>query len=76
MPVNTLLFRKEGLQVATVDGNGIVHLKKVTIGQDFGSTLEVTSGVTKEDRIVVNPSDSLQDGAKVEASEPAPTKAK
>ena len=68
VPVNTLLFRKEGLQVATVGmTNGIVHLKKVTIGQDFGTSLEVTSGVTKEDRIVVNPSDSLQDGAKVEA---------
>ncbi len=76
VPVNTLLFRKEGLQVATVDNGGIVHLKKVTIGQDFGATLEVTNGVTKEDRIVVNPSDSLQDGAKVEASETAPEKSR
>ena len=54
----------------------MVHLRKVTIGQDFGTTLEVTEGVTKEDRIVVNPSDSLQDGTKVEASEAPPSKAK
>ncbi len=74
VPVNTLLFRKEGLQVAAVDENGVVHLKKVTIGQDFGATLEVTNGVTKDERIVVNPSDSLQDGAKVEATEPPPAK--
>ena len=76
VPVNTLLFRKEGLQVATVGNDGIVHLKKVTIGQDFGTSLEVTNGVTKEDRIVVNPSDSLQDGTKVDASEAPPDKAK
>ena len=76
VPVNTLLFRKEGLQVAVVGNDGIVHLRKVTIGEDFGTTLEVTDGVTKEDRIVVNPSDSLQDGTKVEASESAPAKGK
>ncbi len=76
VPVNTLLFRKEGLQVATVGGDGVVRLKKVTIGQDFGTSLEVTSGVTKEDRIVVNPSDSLQDGTKVDASEQVPAKGK
>ena len=72
IPVNALLFRKEGPQVAVVDAGGTVHLKKITIGRDFGSTLEVTSGATKEDRVVVNPSDSLQDGAKVDASEEAP----
>ena len=76
IPVNTMLFRKEGPQVAVVDADGVVHLKKITIGRDFGSTLEVTSGATKEDRVVVNPSDSLQDGAKVDASEAAAPKGK
>ena len=69
VPVNTLLFRKEGLQVATVDDSGTIRLKNITIGRDFGTSLEVTSGVTRDDRIVVNPSDSLQDGAKVEATD-------
>lgn len=76
IPVNTLLFRKEGPQVAVVDKDGVVHLQKITIGRDFGSTLEVASGATREDRIVINPSDSLQEGAKVEASEAEAPKAK
>ncbi len=76
VPVNATLFRKEGLQVAVVGNDNVVHLRKVTIGQDFGTTLEVTNGVTRDDRIVVNPSDSLQDGTKVEVSEAAPEKAK
>ncbi len=71
IPVNTVLFRKEGSQVGVVDESGIVHLKNVTFGQDYGTTLEVTSGVTAADRIVVNPSDSLADGAKVEVAKPA-----
>ena len=77
VPVNALLFRKEGSQVGVVDENGIVHLKSVSFGQDYGTTLEVTSGVTPADRIVVNPSDSLADGAKVEvaATAPGPTTA-
>ena len=73
IPVNTILFRKEGSQVGVVDQNGIVHLKNVTFGQDYGTTLEVTSGITAADRIVVNPSDSLADGAKVEVAQSAPS---
>ena len=76
IPVNTLLFRKEGSQVGVVDQNGIVHLKNVTFGQDYGTTLEVTGGVTAADQIVVNPSDSLADGQKVEVQTPKPPEAK
>ena len=72
IPVNALLFRKEGTQVAVVDADGTVHLKNVTIGQDFGTTLEITSGVTPADQIIVNPSDSLADGAKVQLATPKP----
>ncbi len=70
IPVNALLFRKEGTQVAEVGADGIVHLKSVTIGQDFGTTLEIASGVTQQDQIIVNPSDSLADGAKVQIATP------
>ncbi len=78
IPVNSLLFRKEGTQVAVVGADGVVHLRSVTIGQDFGTTLEITSGVTQQDQIIVNPSDSLADGAKVQISTPktAPSPAK
>ena len=70
IPVNAMLFRKEGAQVAQVGADGIVHLRTVTIGQDYGTTLEVTSGVTQADQIVINPSDSLADGAKVQIAKP------
>ncbi len=78
IPVNALLFRKEGTQVAVVGEDGIVHLKSVTIGQDFGTTLEIASGVTQQDQIIVNPSDSLADGAKVQVAtlKPASSPAK
>ena len=67
LPGNTLLFRAQGTQVATVDRDGTVRLKDVVLGRDFGTSLEVVSGVTPHDRIIVNPSDSIADGAKVEA---------
>ena len=72
VPVNTVLFRKEGTQVGVVGPDGIVHLRNVTVGQDYGTSLEVTNGITPMDQIVVNPSDSLADGAKVEVARPAP----
>ncbi len=66
VPVNALIFRSEGTQVAVVGQDGVVHLTSVTIGQDYGTSLEVTSGITPAESIIVNPSDSLADGAKVQ----------
>ncbi len=66
IPINTLLFRSQGTQVGVVDGSNVVHLKHVTVGRDFGTSLEVTSGIEGEDRLILNPSDSLADGAKVQ----------
>jgi RND family efflux transporter MFP subunit len=68
IPSNALLFRGEGLRVAKVV-KGAVSLALVTIGHDFGSTVEVTSGLSPQDVIVLDPSDSLADGAQVEVSE-------
>ena len=64
IPVNTLLFRAEGLRVATVRG-GKSQLVPVTIGRDYGSEVEVVAGLTPKDEIIVNPSDSLLSGADV-----------
>lgn len=64
IPSNTLLFRSEGLRVGVVR-NGHVQLVPVTIGHDFGNAVEVLSGLTVRDAIVVDPSDSLTDGAPV-----------
>jgi RND family efflux transporter MFP subunit len=72
IPSNALLFRSEGLRVAKVT-EGKVTLVPIAIGHDFGSTVEVTSGLTPTDVLVLDPSDSLADGATVQVSAPANT---
>jgi len=64
LPVNTLIFRSEGLRVATVK-DGAVSLVPVTLCRDFGSTVEVVSGLTGTESVVVNPPDSLAEGQRV-----------
>src|ERR1700734_523317 len=58
IPANTLLFRSEGLQVGVVRGDH-AELMPITIGRDYGSTVEVTIGLKPADQVIVNPSDSL-----------------
>lgn len=70
IPSNALLFRGEGLRAATVVDDK-VRLVPITIGHDFGSTVEVTSGLSNKDLVVLDPSDSLADGASVHINEPA-----
>ncbi|HEX3685280.1 MAG TPA: efflux RND transporter periplasmic adaptor subunit [Bryobacteraceae bacterium] len=65
VPVNTLLFRSEGLRVAIVR-SGRTALVPVTIGRDFGDTVEVVSGLGRNDSVIVNPSDSLVPGQQVQ----------
>jgi RND family efflux transporter MFP subunit len=62
VPTNVLLFRPDGTLVALVDSGGRVHLTPVKLGTDFGTSVEVLSGLRATDRIVVNPADSLADG--------------
>src|SRR3984885_14049321 len=65
LPSNTLLFRADGLHVATVDANSRVQLNLVRIGRDFGSEIEILSGVGADDRVILNPADSLLSGVQV-----------
>ncbi|HEY6307085.1 MAG TPA: efflux RND transporter periplasmic adaptor subunit [Candidatus Angelobacter sp.] len=65
VPVNTVLFRPEGPQVAVVGDDQKIHLKVVKIGRDFGNKLEILGGLSASDQIVVNPADSLEDGQQV-----------
>ena len=62
VPTNALLFRPDGTRVALVDDGGRVHLALVKLGTDFGTSVEVLSGVSASDRMVLNPADSLADG--------------
>ena len=68
IPTNALLFRAEGLRVAAVR-NGEVKLVPITIGHDYGSTVEVTSNLTANDAVITDPSDSIMDGSRVEISD-------
>jgi multidrug efflux system membrane fusion protein len=65
IPVNALLFRAEGTRAAVVDANRRVHLQPVTIGRDYGTTVEILAGLEPSDSIVLNPSDSLEEGQQV-----------
>jgi len=65
IPTNALLFRREGPRVAIVDGAGLVRLRAVRLGRDFGESVEVLEGLAPTDRIVLNPQDSLSDGDRV-----------
>lgn len=74
VPVNSLLFRSEGLRAVVIDSSHHVHLQPLTIGRDYGTTLEVLNGLKADDWIVLNPPDSLDDGQQVHVKEvPNPT---
>lgn len=69
IPVATLLFRREGLRVATVS-NGQIVMKAVTPGHDFGDRIEIVHGLTADDAVVMNPPDSITTGEKVRIAPP------
>ena len=72
VPVNALLFRSEGLRAVVVDSDHKLHLQALTIGRDYGVSLEVLQGLRGADWIVLNPADSLEEGQHVNVKEPAP----
>lgn len=65
LPITALIFRSAGLQVATVDDGKHAKLIPITLGRDFGTHVEVVSGITDSDVIIDNPPDSLVDGEAV-----------
>jgi RND family efflux transporter MFP subunit len=65
IPVNAMLFRRAGAQVAVVGSDGKVELRHINIGRDYGTSLEVLGGVDANDLVIVNPSDSIENGQKV-----------
>lgn len=66
VPVTALIFRSEGLQVAVVRGNK-AEMVRVTQGRDYGTEVEITSGITALDAVIINTPDSLTSGAEVKA---------
>ncbi len=81
LPDNTLIFRGKDQQVGVVDEKGVVQLRDVKVGRDFGVQSEILGGVTESDKVIVNPSDSLTTGTTVRvsatpAASPSPAAAK
>ncbi len=66
IPVNTLLFRAQGLQVATLSKNNLVILKSINIKRDFGNQVEIDAGIQPEEPIIINPADSIYNGQQVQ----------
>ncbi len=69
VPVNALLFRSEGLRTVVVDPDHKLHLRQITVGRDYGTSLEVLQGLDVKDWIVLNPADSLEEGQEVRVKE-------
>ncbi|HLI82962.1 MAG TPA: efflux RND transporter periplasmic adaptor subunit [Bryobacteraceae bacterium] len=69
LPVNALIFRSEGLQVAVVRPGGKAELVPITLGKDYGTEVEVTSGLQSSDLVIANPPDSLTTGTVVRVSQ-------
>ena len=77
---SALIFNQSGLHVAVVDRNGRIELREVTIAHDLGNEVEIGSGITAENEIVINPPDGIANGDKVRIvggpAKPATTAAK
>ena len=73
VPVNAMLFRAQGAQVAVIGPGGKVQLRTINIGRDYGTTLEILGGVSPNDQIVINPPDSLEEGQQVNVAQAPPT---
>jgi RND family efflux transporter MFP subunit len=67
VPANTLLFRREGLQVGVVR-DGKAELVRVTPGHDYGDSMEILAGLQPTDNVILSPSDSLTSGTPVQIS--------
>jgi RND family efflux transporter MFP subunit len=73
IPSNSLLFRSEGPSVGVVRPDGKVVIQKIVIDRDLGDKLQISEGISKQDQVIVNPSDGLADGIPVKVA-PQPAK--
>jgi RND family efflux transporter MFP subunit len=64
VPANAIIFNSAGMQVALVK-DGVVHLRKISVGRDLGTTVEASAGVAPGDQVILNPPVDLTEGSKV-----------
>ena len=74
VPSNASIIRADGNLLAVVDAQNTVHLQKVRFGRDYGSQIEILSGIAEGALVVANPSDALYEGQVVEPLKPEPAK--
>lgn len=72
VPVNATIFKSAGLQLAIVENGKTIHLIPVTPGRDFGTEIEIVAGLKGDESVVLNPSDSLTEGAQVRVAPSSP----
>jgi membrane fusion protein, multidrug efflux system len=72
LPEQALLFRDQGLQVALVDSHDRVHLQNVKVGLNLGQNVQILSGLTPSDRVIVSPSAGILEGEKVQIASGVP----
>ena len=72
IPASALISNADGLQVAAVDSNNAVRLLKIVVARDYGAELDIASGLVGGEHLIINPSDSLQEGTKVTATAAPP----
>jgi RND family efflux transporter MFP subunit len=70
LPADGLMLPKEGPQAAVVGADHKVHFKKVTLGRDYGAEIEVLSGLSDGDMVVLSPTDAVREGVTVEPKQP------
>src|SRR5882724_5467965 len=75
IPVSALLFRPDGVQVATINAANRVAMQSVTLGRDFGTRIEISTGLDEHARVVANPNDAIAAGEFVSVAANTPPKA-
>jgi len=70
IPANALQMTSEGPRVVVVEADQRVHFVPITLGRDYGTTIEASSGLTGQEQVVTNPNDRLRDGQKVRFRKP------
>lgn len=74
VPANTLVINSGGTQVASVTKDQTVHYHKVEIGRDYGTEVEITTGLSPDESLITNPSDDLREGTRIQAVAVKPKK--
>jgi RND family efflux transporter MFP subunit len=70
VPTSAMMFAQDGTKVALVDAGGKIRMQKITVGRDLGQELEVTEGLSGDDKVVTNPGERLADGVEVQVAQP------